>query len=100
PDRGVSLERDVVVGLHDLRGAGKRRLHVSGDGGRLRGCGLRPSQIAEELRRGWERRAGRLPPLGLQLTRALDGLLFALADDSQIVALADDTNEARKVSDG
>ena len=94
-DRRMPLERHVVDGLEYLRGAGERPVDVARRDWRDGRRGGRAAHVVEEIFGRRERRDRRLLPVHLQLTRRSNRLLFALADDGHVVALADHSHEAR-----
>ena len=64
-----------------------------------RTCGVARAHVREEILGRRERRGRRLLPVRLELPRRADRLLFALADDRDVVALAHHLDEARQAFD-
>ena len=92
-DRGMPLERYIVICLNNL---GRTcHCHVWGSYHNRTGTGRghRAAHVLEQVIRRREGRSGRLLPVRLKLSGRVDGLLFAFADDGDIVALADDLHE-------
>ncbi len=58
----------------------------------------RAAHVLEEILGRRERRRRRLLPVHLELPRRVDRLLFALAHDGDVVALADDLDESRQAA--
>ena len=66
--------------------------------GSARRCGSGAAHVVEQLAGSGEGRGGGSLPFDLQLPRGADGLLFALADHRDIVAAADDADEAGHIA--
>ena len=96
----VPLERDIIFDFDDLRRACQRRVGVSDDVRPLARRGRGAAHVGEEIFRCREGRCRRLLPLDLELSGGLDGLLFPLADNRDVVALAHDPDESRNASNG
>ena len=96
-DRGVSLERDLVLGFDDFRRGHHRRVRIADDARRRARCRLRGAHEAVEIFGRRERRRRRLLPVHLQLARRLNRLLLALAHHRDVVALAHHLDEAGHV---
>ena len=99
-DRRVPLERHLVFGFNDPCRACKSRVRVSHDDGVGAGRRRRAAHVLEQVFRCREGRGRRLFPIHLELPGRVDRLLFPLADDGHVVALADDFDESRHASHG
>ena len=99
PERRVPLKGHLVLGFDHLRCALERRVGRAGNG-RLRAEGWRgAADVVEQLLGRREGRTGGALPRGLELPGRLNGLLFALADDRQVVSAPYDRDEARQAAD-
>ena len=99
-DRRVSLERDIVFGFDDLRRACERRVGVPDHVRLLARRGRRAAHVLEQVFRRREGRCRRLLPVDLELSGRADRLLFPLADNRDVVALAHHLDESRDASNG
>ena len=98
-NRGVALERHLVLGLDHVRCAFQCRVEVTFDLRLLGVRGCRATDEVEQLVGGGERRLGRFSPVGFQLLRGLNRLLLAFAHDGHVVAVAYDLHEAGNARD-
>ena len=100
-DGGMSLERNLVLGLDDLRRAGERRVDVADVDRRLARLGRRLAHVLEQAVRAREQlRCRRLLPVALQRLRRRNRLLLALAHDRDVVALAHHLHEPGHAAHG
>src|ERR1051325_2546427 len=100
-ERCMPLERDLVVGFDNLQTATAECLvRRPLDLGLSRGSWLRIAHEVEQTVGGREWRACRFFPIHLQLFRSLNRVLFALANDRDIIAFAHDLDESGNIPHG
>jgi hypothetical protein len=98
----VALKRHVVLGLDDLaalRRLRKCRVRIADDGRSGAGRRLRFSHVGVQIVGRWERRDVGLLPVRLEPFCRRNRLFFTLAHDGDVVAFADDLDEAGKATD-
>ena len=96
---GMPLKRHVVFGFNHGGGTRKRRVGIALHRRSLLRSWRCTAHVRVEIVRRREWRRGRFLPLNLELPGRGDRLLFPLAHDGDVVALADDLDEAGKIPD-
>ena len=94
----VPLEREIVFGFDRLRRACQGRVGIPNDVRPAVGSGRRATHVAVQVFRGRERRRRGLLPVDLEPPGRADGLLFPLADNGNVVALAHYFDESRRAT--
>ena len=96
----VPLEREIVFGFEDLRGASQRCVRVPNNVRPGARGGRRVAHVFVQVFRCREGCCRRLLPVDLELSGRSDRLLFPLADNRDVVALAHHPDESRYASNG